>query len=59
MSEAWHAEIGDIALGNYEVHRFELLLGSGEGGLDGGDFAEPALPLGLLEPVCQIRAYRL
>jgi hypothetical protein len=32
----------------------ELLFGSGQGGLDRGDFAEPPLFLGFLEPVDKV-----
>ncbi|WP_406447150.1 hypothetical protein OG782_00265 [Streptomyces sp. NBC_00876] len=38
------------------AHGGELLLGGGEAGLDRGDLAEPALFLGLLEAVDQVRA---
>ncbi|MFE9141916.1 hypothetical protein ACWCO0_25630 [Streptomyces tubercidicus] len=37
------------------THHGELLLSGGEAGLNRGDLAEPALFLGLLEPVEQVR----
>ncbi|MFD7612379.1 hypothetical protein [Streptomyces sp. NPDC059828] len=42
-------------LGSEVAHGGEFLLGGGEAGLDRGDLAEPALFLGLLEPVEQVR----
>jgi hypothetical protein len=55
-TEVGHAEVdGAVPFGDV-VHRGELLLGGGETGLDRGDLAEPALFLGLLEPVEQVRA---
>jgi hypothetical protein len=36
------------------AHGLQFLRGGGHGGLDRGDFAEPALVLGLLEAVDEI-----
>jgi hypothetical protein len=41
-------------MGCLDPHRDELLFGSGDGGLDRGDLAEPALLLGLLESVGEV-----
>jgi hypothetical protein len=54
VTEARHAEIGDSVLDRRQAHRIQLLLRRSQGGLDRGDFAEPALFLGLIEPVDQI-----
>ncbi|MCW2917647.1 MAG: hypothetical protein JWN52_5715 [Actinomycetia bacterium] len=35
-------------------HGFQFLAGGGQGGLDRGDLAQPALLFGLLEPVAQV-----
>jgi hypothetical protein len=41
-------------MGCLDPHRDEPLFGSGDGGLDRGDLAEPALLLGLLESVGEV-----
>lgn len=68
MSRAWtvapggradvrHAEVNARARGSGGVaHGFKFLCGGGQGGLDRGDLAEPALVLGLLEPVGEVGA---
>ncbi|MFF3982232.1 hypothetical protein [Streptomyces sp. NPDC001828] len=54
-AEVGHTEV-DCGVPGCEVsHGVELLLGGGEVGLDRGDLAEPALFLGFLEPVEQVR----
>jgi hypothetical protein len=41
-------------LGCRRSHGDELLLGGGQGGLDRGDLAEPALLLGLIKAVGEV-----
>ncbi|WP_035839127.1 hypothetical protein [Kitasatospora azatica] len=45
---------GEVAHGSEVAHGGELVLGGGEAGVDRGDLAEPALRLGLAEPVEQV-----
>jgi hypothetical protein len=50
-AEVRHAEVGDGVLGRDLAHGLEFPVGGGDAGLDRGDFAEPAVFLGLLEAV--------
>ncbi len=52
--EAGHPQLGLGVLGGLPPHGEELLVGRGEGRLDRGDLTEPALVLGLLEPVDEV-----
>ncbi|MEU7900521.1 hypothetical protein AB0B45_47790 [Nonomuraea sp. NPDC049152] len=52
-ADVGHAEAGGRASGCLS-HGLELLVSGGEGGLDGGDFTEPALILGLGETVDEV-----
>jgi len=50
-----HAEVDGGATADGEfTHGLQLLRGGGQGGLDRGDFAGPALVFGLLEPVAEV-----
>jgi hypothetical protein len=54
VANVGHAEVdGGLADGEF-AHGLELLVGGGQGGLDRGDLAEPALLLCLLESVAQV-----
>lgn len=53
-AEVGHAEVDRGRLGCTLAHGLQLLPGGGHGGLDGGDLAEPALVLGLLEAVDEV-----
>lgn len=52
-TEVGHAEVDGERLGRTVAHGLQLQ-GGGQGGLDGGDFAEPALVPGLLEAVDEV-----
>ena len=54
-----HAQADGSTAGGELAHGFQFLRGGGQGGLDRGDLAEPALVPGLLEPVGEVRADRL
>ena len=51
-----HAQADGSTAGGELAHGFQFLRGGGQGGLDRGDLAEPALVPGLLEPVGEVRA---
>ncbi len=48
LADVGHAEADGVAAGGLR-HGLELLSGGGQGGLDRGDFTEPALFPGLLK----------
>ena len=49
LADVGHAEADGVAAGGGLTHGLELLSGGGQGGLDRGDFTEPALFPGLLK----------
>ena len=51
---AGHAQADGSSAGRELAHGFQFLHGGGQGGLDRGDLAEPALFPGLLEPGAQV-----
>ena len=49
LADVGHAEADGVVAGDGLTHGLELLSGGGQGGLDRGDFTEPALFPGLLK----------
>jgi hypothetical protein len=54
VADVGHAEVDGGAVDGEFVHGCQLLCGGGQGGLDRGDLAEPALVSGFLEPVAEV-----
>ena len=54
LAEVGHAEADGVAGDGGLTHGLELLAGGGQGGLDRGDFTEPALLPGLLKAINEI-----
>lgn len=53
-ADAGNAEVDDGGARGHVLHGLQLLASGGEGGFDGGDFAEPALLFGFGEPVDEV-----